>query len=207
MRRFLRAMWRLFCSLLVLSVLLFAALCWQIDRYGRQDGTQPVDAIVILGAQVDPTGQPGSDLTSRTYHGVDLFNAGWSPRLICTGGYAGDPMAAAAVACRFAVSLGVPPDAALLADGGMTTAEDARSTASLMKARGWASVLLVSHPLHLYRASWSFRRQGLIVHASPTTTETHRIFLPLRLWYLVREGGALIITALQDYGIVRAPLH
>lgn len=203
MKRFLRSVARLLCSLLLLAVVALSLLCWKIDHYGRQDDPQQADAIVILGAQVDASGRPGSDLTSRTYHGVDLYNAGWSPWLICTGGYSGDPLSAAAVACRFAVSLGVPRDAVLLADGGMTTAEDARSTAEVMKAHGWTSVLLVSHPLHLYRASWSFRQQDLVVHASPTTTETHRILPPLRLWYLLREAGALIVTALEHYGILR----
>jgi uncharacterized SAM-binding protein YcdF (DUF218 family) len=204
MKTFLQSLVRLLLLLLFLAVLVLGWLCWQIDRYGRKDDLQHVDAIVILGAQVDSSGRPGSDLTSRTYHGVDLYNGGWSPRVICTGGYSGDPMSAAAVACRFAISLGVSPDDVLLADGGMTTAEDARATAKLMRANGWTSVLLVSHPLHLYRASWSFRRHGLSVHASPTTTETHRIFPPLRVWYLIREAGALIVTALQYYGSMRA---
>jgi len=207
MKRFLRSVTRLVCLLLLLATLALGLLCWKIDHYGRQDDLQHADAIVILGAQVDSTGRPGSDLTSRTYHGVDLYNTGWSPRVICTGGYEGDPLSAAAVACRFAVSLGVASDAVLLADGGMTTAEDARATAEVMRPHGWTSVLLVSHPLHLYRASWSFRRYGLAVHSSPTTTETHRILPPLRLWYLVREAGALIVTVLEDYGIVRIRLR
>jgi uncharacterized SAM-binding protein YcdF (DUF218 family) len=185
----------------------FGLLCWQIDRYGQQDGLRRADAIVILGARVTPSGQPGSDLTSRTYHGVDLYNEGWAPRVICTGGYADDSMSAAAVACRFASTLGVPPEDALLADGSMTTAEDAQATASLMSDRGWQSVILVSHPLHLYRARWSFRRAGLTVHSSPTTTDTSRIFPPLRIWYVLREAGALTLTVLEDWGLLHGWLE
>ncbi|MDH7485456.1 MAG: YdcF family protein [Anaerolineae bacterium] len=191
-------------GLLLLTVLLgFGLLCWQVDRYGRQDRPQQADAIVVLGAQVTPSGQAGSDLISRTYHGVDLYNAGWAPRLICTGGYAGDPLSAAAVACRFAISLGMPPEAVFVADGSMNTAGDARVTAELMRSQGWQSVILVSHPLHLYRARWSFRRAGLTVYTSPTTTDTGQIFPLLRLWYVVREAGALTLTVLEDWGVIQ----
>ena len=203
MKRLLRTLARGLGLLILIALLGFGLLCWQVDRYGRQDRPQHADAIVVLGAQVTATGQPGSDLTSRTYHGVDLYNAGWAPRLICTGGYTDDPLSAAAVARRFAIGLGVEPDDIYLADGSMTTAEDARATAELMFARGWRSVILVSHPLHLYRARWSFGHAGLTVHASPTTTDTGRIFPPLRLWYVVREAGALILTTLEDWGVVQ----
>jgi len=202
MKRVLRLTVRGLQLLLLIGLLSFGLLCWQIDRFGRQDRPERADAIVILGAHVTSSGDPGSDLTSRTYHAVDLYNQGWAPRVICTGGYAEDPLSAAAVACRFAADLGVPAVNAFPADGSMTTAEDARATSSLARVHGWRSVILVSHPLHLYRARWSFRRAGLMVYASPTTTETNRIFPPLRLWYVVREAGALILTVLEDWGWV-----
>ncbi len=207
MKRLLRMLARGLGLLIFIALLGFGLLCWQIDRYGRQDRPQHVDAIVVLGARVTPQGEPDSDLISRTYHGVDLYDAGWAPRLVCTGGYAGDPMSAAAVACRFAIGLGVAPEDTYLAEGSMTTAEDARSTADLMRTHGWRSVTLVSHPLHLYRARWSFRRAGLTVHTSPTTTDTNKIFPLLRLWYVVREAGALVLTALEDWGVIHGWLQ
>jgi len=203
MKRLLRTLARGLGLLILIVLLGFGLLCWQVDRYGRQDRLQHADAIVVLGAQVTPSGQPGSDLISRTYHGVDLYNDGWAPAIICTGGYTDDPLSAAAVARRFAISLGVPPDRVYVADGSMTTAEDARATAELLRSHGWQSIILVSHPLHLYRARWSFRRAGLTVHTSPTTTDTGQIFPLLRLWYVVREASALALTVLEDWGVVQ----
>ena len=207
MKRLLCMLARGLGLLIFIAMLGFGLLCWQIDRYGRQDRPQQADGIVVLGAQVTPQGRPGSDLTSRTYHGVDLYNDGWAPRIVCTGGYAGDPLSAAAVACRFAIGLGVPPEDTHLAEGSMTTAEDARATADLMRTHSWRSVILVSHPLHLYRARWSFRRAGLTAHPSPTTTDTNKIFPLLRLWYVVREAGALVLTALEDWGVIHGWLQ
>jgi len=202
MKRLWRAVTRTLTLIIILLSCAFGILCWQVDRWGRRDEARPVDAIVVLGAQVNPSGEAGSDLTSRTYRGVDLYNAGLSPRLICTGGFADDYMAAGAVARRFAIELGVPPASVFVADGAMTTSEDALVTAALCQEHGWRQVVLVSHPLHLYRARWSFRRAGLHVFTSPTTTDTDRIFPAIRAWYVVREAGALALTVLEDYGIV-----
>ena len=99
--------------LLVLAVLGFALLVWQVDRLGRVDQARPSDAIVVLGARVNADGTPGSDLTSRTYHAVDLWKQGVAPHIICTGGFRNEPLSAASVCKRFAVSLGVPDRASL----------------------------------------------------------------------------------------------
>jgi uncharacterized SAM-binding protein YcdF (DUF218 family) len=48
-----------------------------------------------------------------------------------------------------------------LADGSRNTIEDAQSTHEVMEQHGWHSAVLVSHPLHLFRARWLFRRAGI----------------------------------------------
>ena len=156
----------------------------------------------MLGARVNADGSPGSDLTSRTYHAVDLWLAGHAPHLICTGGFKNERLSAAAVCRRFAVELGVPTDRIYLADGSSNTIEDAAATAQVMADQSWRKAILVSHPLHLYRARWLFRRVGLDVVTSPTSTEVTKIAPPVRLWYAVREATAILITALDGWKIV-----
>lgn len=202
MRRFLRAAVRTLLLLTALALLAFAFLAFQVDRLGRQDHARPADVIVVLGARVNADGSPGSDLTSRTYRAVDLWQAGYAPTLICTGGFKNEPLSAAAVCKRFAVSLGVPAERIGLADGSANTIEDAEVTAALMAANGWRSAILVSHPLHLFRARWLFHRAGVDAVTSPTTTNTERIFLPLRAWYALREAAAIVITALDGWRLL-----
>ncbi|MEA3335643.1 MAG: YdcF family protein [Chloroflexota bacterium] len=186
---------------IVLSCLGLALLGWQINLLGSQENAQPADAIVILGAGVNSDGSPGSDLLSRTYHGMDLYNEGLAPVVLCAGGAAGDRLSAAAVACRFAVEeLGLPPGSARIvpdADA-WTTAQEAAAVAKLAEQTGWSSVILVSHPLHLFRAQWLFEREGLDVFSSPTNTNLNRIFPPLRAWYTFREAGGVIYESLED---------
>lgn len=207
MRRFLRAAVRVLLLLFALALLAFASLAFQIDRLGRRDHARPADVIVVLGARVNADGSPGSDLTSRTYHGVDLWHAGYAPYMICTGGFKAEPLSAAAVCKRFAVSLGVPEERIGLADGSSNTVEDAEVTAELMAANGLRTAILVSHPLHLYRARWLFRRAGVEVVTSPTTTDVGRIFLPLRVWYTLREAAAIVITAVDGWNILPSGWH
>jgi uncharacterized SAM-binding protein YcdF (DUF218 family) len=200
MRLALRAAGLFAGGLAALLVLAFAVLTWQVDRLGRRDEAQPADAIVVLGARVEADGRPGSDLTSRTYHAVDLWQAGYAPAIICTGGYRNEPLSAANVCRRFAIELGVPADRVQVADGTTNTVEDAAAAARVMADHGWRLAILVSHPLHLYRARWLFREAGVDVVTSPTTTDTGRIFPPLRAWYALRESGAILLTALDRWG-------
>jgi len=187
-------------GMVVLLVSVFALLAWQVDRLGRRDDARAADAIIVLGARVEADGSPGSDLTSRTYHAVDLWQAGYAPYIICTGGYKNEPSSAASVCRRFAIDLGVPADQVQLADGTSNTVGDAVAAARVMADHGWRLAILVSHPLHLFRARWLFQEAGVDVVTSPTSTETGRIFPLLRAWYALRESGAIILTVLDKWG-------
>jgi uncharacterized SAM-binding protein YcdF (DUF218 family) len=188
-------------ALLGLGILLaFASLCLEIDRFGRTDLAQPADAIVVLGALVLPDGQPGPDLSVRTQHAVALYQAGLAPHLICTGGVKDEPVSAAAVSRAFAISLGVPQEVILLADGSANTEEDAQQVARVMAQHGWRSAIVVSHPLHMYRVKLFFEREGLTVYTSPTTTDVDRIALPWRTYYTIREGAGILWPYLEEAG-------
>ena len=205
MKRVLRALGFLVLAMTLTAVLVVGVLSWQINQLGSQDQAQPADVIVILGARVEADGSPSSDLLSRTYHAMDLYNAGLAPVVICAGGAGGDRLAAGAVACRFAVQeLGLPVERARVVQDSdaWTTGDEAAVVAELMRSNGWQSAILVSHPLHLYRARWLFQRQGLEVLTSPTNTDLGRIMPPLRAWYTLREAGGVLLTAAEDWPMV-----
>jgi uncharacterized SAM-binding protein YcdF (DUF218 family) len=179
----------------------FLILAWRINRTGAHDQAQPADAIVVLGARVEPDGEPGPDLRSRTLHGVRLFQRGMAHFLVCTGGYKNDRLSAASVACDLAVSQGVPSDKVLLADGAMTTQEDAISTRNLLASYGLQTAILVSHPLHLERARILFEGQGITVYASPTSTDLASIPWRSRAWLSARETVGIISSTLENWGL------
>ncbi|MGD8904283.1 MAG: YdcF family protein, partial [Anaerolineae bacterium] len=200
-RRLIRALLTAVFLVVLAGALTFLYIGLRINVTGARDQAQRADAIVILGALVEPDGQPGPDLTERTLHGVRLFQRGLAPVIICTGGYSGDRLSAAAVACDLAVSQGVPADKVLLADGSMTTREDATTARDLMLSRGWQTAILVSHPLHLERARIFFESEGLTVYPSPTNTDLSTIDWETRAWLTAREAVGIVWVALEELGI------
>jgi uncharacterized SAM-binding protein YcdF (DUF218 family) len=198
--RILRCILVMLASLGLVVPLAFASLCFEIDSYGRKDLAQPADAIVVLGALVLPDGQPGPDLTVRTRHAVALYQAGLAPHLICTGGIKDEPTSAAAVSRALAISLGVPQERILLADGSASTEEDAKQVATVMHQHGWRTAIVVSHPLHVYRVKLFIEKEGLTVYTSPTNTDVDGIALPWRVYYTIREGVGILWPYLEEVG-------
>ena len=100
-----------------------------------------------------------------------------------------------------AAELDVPREGVFLADGSASTEEDARRVAAVMGEHGWRSAVVVSHPLHLYRAKLFFEREGLVVYTSPTTTDVDSIDLLLRGYYTLREGAGMLWPYLEEAGL------
>jgi uncharacterized SAM-binding protein YcdF (DUF218 family) len=201
LRRAIRVLLTVVLLVILAGALTFLYIGLRINLTGAKDRAQQADAIVILGARVEPNGQPGPDLVERTIHGVRLFQRGLAPYIICTGGYAGDRLSAAAVARDLAVSQGVPQSKVLLAEGSMTTREDATTARDLMISRGWQTAILVSHPLHLERARIFFESEGLTVYPSPTNTDLSSIDWETRVWLTAREAVGIVWVALEEMGI------
>jgi uncharacterized SAM-binding protein YcdF (DUF218 family) len=201
LRRLVSGLFASVVLVLLAAMITFLYISWRINHTGARDRAQPADVIIVLGAQVEPDGQPGPDLSVRTQHAVRLFQEGLAPYLVCTGGYHDDHLSAAAVACDLAISQGVPADRVLLADGSMTTREDAATARDLMLANGWQTAILVSHPLHLERACLLFEGEGITVYPSPTNTDLATIPWQTRLWLTAREAVGIVWIGLDELGV------
>ena len=199
-RRLVKALSTLLLAVIAVAVLGFLLLCAAVDRYGRTERLQPADVIVVLGARVLPSGDPGPDLLPRIAKAVQLYQLGYASHAISTGGAAGDGMSAAAIARRAVIGQGVPERVILIADGTSSTREDAVRTAAVMGESGWRSAIVVSHPLHLLRATLLFRRAGVVVYASPTTTHVEQIPMRWRAFYAMREASLIIFDIVAPSG-------
>jgi uncharacterized SAM-binding protein YcdF (DUF218 family) len=131
------------------------------------------DAIVVLGGGIDEKGslRPTDELNSlsrnRTTCGVDLYQQGYAPTLVLTGGNArvfGTGPQVADEMKRWAVRLGVPESATKIDTEARNTYENATETKRLI---GPASILLVSSASHLPRAVPVFTKQGFRVTPAP----------------------------------------
>lgn len=138
--------------------------------WGHRDTARPVAAIVVMGA-AQYGGRPSPVLRARVDHAIDLWNKGYAPRLVFTGGPGDrDTTSEAAVAERYAIEHGVPARAILIENVGRSTVESLQHVAALMDAEPSRTVILVSDPFHMLRLTILARRYGLTAYASPTRT-------------------------------------
>ena len=163
-----RVGWGLLADVL-LAVGYYALNLWLVHRTGNSDQARPVDAIVVMGAaQYD--GTPSPQLAARLDHVVELWEAGYAPLVITTGGnQPGDRFTEAEASAAYLTERGVPGDAIVEVEGS-TSYESLRMARDELAARGLDRVLLVSDPYHSLRIELVAEELGLDAYVSPTRT-------------------------------------
>lgn len=165
--------WRL-GALVVLWLLGVAA--W-IVWIGERDQAAPADAIIVLGAAAYDA-KPSPVFEERIRHGLDLYQRGYAPVLIFTGGFGGTRarFSESQVARRYALHHGVPAEAILIETVSRTTRQNLQQARTLMRERDMHTVIIVSDPLHMARALRLSRQLGIDALASSTPSTRFRSF-------------------------------
>lgn len=182
-----------------------------------------IDGLIVLGARLNPQGEPGRVARLRLIHALNL----WRGRdcrayLLLTGGCPkGHPCSEARAMADWArrwvkdhwgeeVSQSLNT-CLILEETSRSTAASARHTLPLVQARNSHTVGLVTDAVHIHRARFlfqqQFRHQGIRVYAFPARGLVrhywrHRRFLWLGKMAL-REGGAWLKVLVQQ--ITRPP--
>lgn len=178
-----------FVVALPIWVLVVLALLAAIYHYGSVDYAQTADVIIVLGAGLRPDGTPTPTLETRSRHAATLWQAGFAPQLICTGGVTGDATISEAAACKTVLmAYGVPEAAILLEDQSKSTEENALFAKQIMDVHGWRSAVVVSSAYHLFRANWLFNGVGIIIYTSPAPVS---LTFAEHALAIAREIGAL----------------
>jgi uncharacterized SAM-binding protein YcdF (DUF218 family) len=163
-----------------------AILVTIIWRYGANDHAIKSDCIIILGAAVRGT-TPSPVFDERIRHGIDLYRAGFAPKLLFTGGV-GDGLthSESSVGRSVATQQVVPGGDILIEERSRTTQQNLSEARSVMEKNGLKSAIIVSDPLHMKRAM--MMADGLGIHAvsSPTPTTRYRS-LQTKISFLCRE--------------------
>jgi len=165
--------WRL-CILLVAWLL--GVTAW-IVWVGERDQAAKADAIIVLGAAAYDA-KPSPVFEERIRHGLDLYEAGYAPLLIFTGGYGGTGarFSESQVARRYALKQGIPDEAILIETASRTTRQNLIEARRLMQQRRLHRVIIVSDPLHMARALRLARELGIDALASSTPSTRFRSF-------------------------------
>ncbi len=146
-------------TLLLLYLLLFQTpFVWHLAEPLRiVDQPRSSDAIVVFAGGVGESGLAGEGYKERVKQAVDLYHSRFARRLIFSSGYA-YAFQEADVMKALAVSLGVPADAIVLEKRAGSTYENVKFVGDILNQHQWQSILLVSSPYHMRRASLVFHK-------------------------------------------------
>jgi uncharacterized SAM-binding protein YcdF (DUF218 family) len=187
---------------LLLALLLFVAVCfaltyWSIDQRSARSDLRQADVILVLGSAVWPNEQPSPSLRARTERAIELYQEGYAPYLLLSGGLGRYPPEEAEVMRRLVVAAGLPEQALILDQEARSTQESIANARATLKEEGWQTALIVSDPFHIQRAllmadDAGFEAYGVPALHSPTYTIPSR-----RVFYTAREVLALWYYLLQ----------
>ncbi len=93
---------------------------------------------------------------------MQLYRQGVAPVVLLSGGGSG-PEPEGETMRRAALARGVPEAAIVVEPSSRDTLGNAQETATLLRARGWRTIVLVSDDAHLPRAALLFRLAGVEV--------------------------------------------
>ena len=165
----------------------------------RQNNLPPVgayDAIIVLGAQVKPSGEPSLQLQWR----IDAAAKAWKEResliVVCGARGANEPATEASVMRDELIKQGVREDMILMDEESFNTRQNIANAAKLLEGHNVDHVLVVTSDYHLARAMAIAEDAGLSASGVGAPT-----LQGLRPWVKNqgREGLAWIKYWMQKY--------
>jgi vancomycin permeability regulator SanA len=177
--------------LVALVFLAFVVTYWTIDNRSTLDESAPADVILVLGSAVWPNEQPSPSLRARTERAIELYQDGFAPYLLLSGGLGRYPPEEAEVMRRLATDTGIPQEALILDKEAHSTWESMEKARQIMEQQGWDTALVVSDPFHLQRALLMARDAGFQAYGCPALDSPTYTIPSRRVFYTSREVLAL----------------
>lgn len=177
-----------------------ASIASSIYSYAQIDETQPADVAIVLGAGTRQD-RPSPVFRERIDHAIDLYQRGLVHAIILTGGVGqGRQVADSEIARDYALAEGVLPEVIHIETTSETTLQNLQEAQEIMSTLGLETALIVSDPLHMYRAMGMADDLGMNAFALPTPTSRINSWWSNQ-FFLVRET---MVTALYNLGLVSA---
>ena len=170
----LRRLHGLFLVLLALALAgavayvgIITMIIWQA---GHVQPAGDYDAMIVLGAQVNPGGEPSIQLQWRLEAAVEAWNEKNTVIVTCGAQGGNEPAPEALVMRDYLMARGVPEEMILTDAVSYNTRQNIRNAAALLENRKVERVLIVTSDYHLPRAMALARDEGLDVTGigSPT---------------------------------------
>jgi uncharacterized SAM-binding protein YcdF (DUF218 family) len=177
---------RIFCIILATAIACVSIMYFSIPTGDTQQSQ--FDVILVLGNPANSDGSIAPIPQSRVLEAIRKYRAGVAPRLLMTGGAVQNRFVEAQVMKQFALSEGVPASAVFAEGESRNTIQNAFYSYKIMQAHDWSSVLVVSSPTHLRRASLIFSHYPLAWRMQAAPWPPNYSLLK-RLWFWCSEAG------------------
>ncbi|MBW7957735.1 MAG: YdcF family protein [Deltaproteobacteria bacterium] len=144
--------------------------------------------IAVLGGGAYPNGALGSASNERLIKGVLLYKRGHAKKIVFTGGMVhgafgklgntvlgarpAEPLPEASIMGAIAREFGIPTEDMAVDQGSLNTYENLRFVKAYMEDNGLKTVMIVTSPTHMRRASLVAQKLGLIYISAPVEDNT-----------------------------------
>ncbi|MDO5435357.1 MAG: YdcF family protein [Clostridia bacterium] len=148
---------KILLGLIVLGVLVYAGIMVFIcirekDVNADKPAADTYDAIIVLGAQVLPTGEPSVQLQWRLDAAMKAWQEKNVPVVVCGAKGADEPETEASVMKAYLEKNGIPAESILTDDASFSTQQNLRNALALLDGTDAGKVLIVTSDYHLPRS-------------------------------------------------------
>ena len=160
---------------------------------------QQAEAIVVFAGGVGESGRALGGFQERVTQAIELYRAGHAPRIVFSSGFV-FTMREAEMMKAVAEANGVPAQDIFLEEAATNTRENVLYTKSILDARGWRRILLVSSPYHMRRAMLTFEKLAPEIEVIPTPVPESQFYTHTRGASLEQIRGLLHeVAAIVQY--------
>jgi len=162
---------------------------------GLRDKIAKADVALVLGNTVMPDGTPSPRLRARLDKTLALYQAGYFPTIIVSGGMGKEGFDEAKVMHDYLVQNGVSASNIIVDSSGMNTYASAKFTAQVIQQRKINSVLIISQYFHLPRSRLALKYFGI-----SNVYYAHANYFEIRdIYSLLREVAGCVTYSLRSY--------
>jgi len=152
----------------VFAVIFYTNALWSIAAPLRMSSApHRADAIVVFAGGVGENGKAGGGTPERLNEAVELYRAGYAPYLVFSSGYVYSFHEAESMR-DYAVGQGVPSSAIVLERRATNTYQNVKFVDEILRDHKSTSILLVSSPYHMRRATMVWHKIAPEVRVTPT---------------------------------------
>jgi uncharacterized SAM-binding protein YcdF (DUF218 family) len=136
-------------------------------------------------------------MEARVAHGIWLYEQGYAPLVVVSGGVRVRPPTEADLMSAAMLAAGVPQEALVVEDQSLNTGQNAAYVAPLLRQQGVERIILVTSPFHQWRAERVFEEAGFEVYLSPPPDDPAEALPAKRVYFLAREGAVALLYLLS----------